>query len=608
MKMKDIAKKSLVLVFLLYFMVVPPVESDLSSWTPTTWVFNSPSDFLPYVRVLTSGASVSAGPVSGSSLDYNTIKSYASWSHNASAQLYQYTFTVGAPSSGGAVALELAIPDSYMGLDIYEGSTLMTGNTTRYALSVPYLWNATSMTSYDWGSLALGTPSGSYGTLKRVQLVLNMAASEQRTVTVKIKYTSAPSIGFDGVNDYVSYPVGSLNQILGRYTLVAFVYPLEARYSDIMGISSNGPPVQYFIGQWASGGQIGFGTGNSGSGLNNYFGPDVYHPLQNWYHVVAYYNLNEYGIYVNGVREKAVSLTGNLVQYNNPFIIGATYRFTSYFHGLINDVRIYNISLSSTDIQQLYQGTYTNTTGLVLWISAQSWNGTHFVDLSGNGNHGTPYGNVQYKVWTQNGFSTTYVGDPSNQQSMNTIATAMLPYCNLVGTVDVGIGSVNYTYVNVGTLYRTTNINPNGTTFLNFTGNTFYFLSGAKTYTTNITSWVFWLQPNATINNWMVTYDAVNKTLMLKASPPYPTPKQFFDIGSMIGFYQDAWGIWTYVVMMLVPISVYLKTRSYGLFASTMLFIAAARFSLERNMFSFAYLGVALAISAMLYVLLRGKS
>jgi len=172
-----------------------------------------------------------------------------------------------------------------------------------------------------------------------------------------------------------------------------------------------------------------------------------------------------------------------------------------------------------------------------------------------------------------------------------------------------GISTLNNTITFTGSgLSMGDNTHSQGVTFVNFSGATFYFMYGAKTVVANITGYEFWFLTNATINNWMVTYDAVNKTLVLKASPPYPTPQQFFDIGSMIGFYQDAWGIGTYVVMMLVPISVYLKTRSYGLFASTMLFIAAARFSLEQNMISFAYLGVALAISAMLYVLLRGKS
>jgi hypothetical protein len=606
MKMKDIAKKSLVLFFLLYFMVVPPVESDLSSWTPTTWVFNSPSDFLPYVRVLTFGASVSAGQVSGSSLDYNAIKSYASWSYNTSAQYYQYTFNVTAPSQN-YVALELDVPDSYMGLDIYEGATLMTGNTTRYALSVPYLWNATSVTAYDWGSLALGTPSGSYGTLKRVQLVLNMTASEQRTVTVKIKYTSTPSIGFDGVNDYVS--CGDVLSGMPNFTIAlrAMATRWNKYYNLFISKHYGGINGEWYLAFFPSNIRL---THINSTPNRLDFTVNYTFNLNTWYYLAGSYDGSELRLYVNGQLIGSTPRSGVTQTTENPLFVGwYAGPGSGYQHiGFINDVFIYNRALSSTDIQQLYQGTYTNTTGLVLWISANSWNGTHFVDLSGNGNHGTPYGNVQYKVWTQNGFSTTYVGDPTNQQSMNTIATAMLPYCSPVGTVDVGIGSVNYTYVNVGTLYRTTNINPNGTTFLNFTGNTFYLLSGAKTYTTNITSGVFWLQPNATINNWMVTYDSVNKTLVLKASPPYQTPQQFFDIGSMIGFYQDAWGIGTYVVMMLVPISVYLKTRSYGLFASTMLFIAAARFSLEQNMISFAYLGVALAISAMLYLILRGKS
>jgi hypothetical protein len=335
-----------------------------------------------------------------------------------------------------------------MGLDVYEGATLMTGNTTRYALSVPYLWNATSVTAYDWGSLTLGTPSGSYGTLKRVQLVLNMTASEQRTVTVKIKYTSTPSIGFDGVNDYV-YSLSSSSLTFTNGVTLEVFSKANVQNAHMGLISKNEYGVSY---------------------LNLYFDPNLgtrievsYNTVPNqksawdgvvniagvWMHHVGTYDNSVLRKYTNGVLKASVTQAGQIPANTKPVVIGAISQTTFFFNGLINYVRIYNISLSSTDVQQLYQGTYTNTTGLVLWISAQSWNGTHFVDLSGNNNHGTPYGNVQYKVWTQNGFSTTYVGDPTDPTFTSSVYGAFLEYSPASVNVAPKVGvatSFNWTH------------------------------------------------------------------------------------------------------------------------------------------------------------------
>jgi hypothetical protein len=444
------------------------------SYDPSTnqWVFNDAGDFQPSVRVLTSGANVTVGSTAGTYADYYTIRTQGSWSHDTSAQFYQYTLTVGAPSTAANVSLELAIPDSYMGLDVYEGATLMTGNTTRYALSVPYLWNETSVTSYDWGSLTLGMPSGSYGTLKRVQLVLNMTASEQRTVTVKIKYTSTPAIGFDGVNDYIQ---STNNFDLHDFTITAWIYPSgkTGQYRQIASRRANTPQFYFTI------------TPNEklrGLVYNpNYFGFDFDTVFQQnrQYHVALTYKDgagNKIYAYVNGVQERSsYTNPGNLVSTTSPLYIGTdSQSVPSYtFAGLMSDVRIYNISLSSTDIQQLYQGTYTNTTGLVLWISANSWNGTHFLDLSGNNNHGTPYGNVQYKVWTQNGFSTTYVGDPTDPTFTSSVYGAFLEYSPASVNVAPKVGATtsfnwthpvygsigNFTFVGNGTYVHYVTIN-----------------------------------------------------------------------------------------------------------------------------------------------------
>jgi len=150
------------------------------------------------------------------------------------------------------------------------------------------------------------------------------------------------------------------------------------------------------------------------------------------------------------------------------------------------------------------------------------------------------------------------------------------------------------------------NINPDGVTFVNFTGATFYFLYGQKTFVTNITSNQFWFRTNATINNWMVMYYPLNQTLILKASPSFPS-SDFFDLNKIFQFFNEAWGIGTYILMFFVALTVYLKTRSPGAFAIILLVLAAVRFAFERTVASVAYLAVALVVSYLIYKIMRGR-
>lgn len=111
-----------------------------------------------------------------------------------------YTFTVTFTPSGGNTTLEIPIPDCYMGMDIWEGATLKTGNAN-YTLSVPWSFNETSPPPKDWNTGTLATPTGEEGILKRVQLYSSNAA--ETALTVRVYYATAPAVGFDGVNDYV---------------------------------------------------------------------------------------------------------------------------------------------------------------------------------------------------------------------------------------------------------------------------------------------------------------------------------------------------------------------------------------------------------------------
>ncbi|MEN3051892.1 MAG: LamG-like jellyroll fold domain-containing protein, partial [Candidatus Methanosuratincola petrocarbonis] len=102
--------------------------------------------------------------------------------------------------------------------------------------------------------------------------------------------------------------------------------------------------------------------------------------------------------------------TEPLAQTASPWEVGADgyHQTNTLFYGIIYDAAIYSVALTQDEINTIYAGGAV-TRGLVARITPGSWNGTVFVDLSGNGNHGTPYGNVQYKVVKSEGFSVSTV-------------------------------------------------------------------------------------------------------------------------------------------------------------------------------------------------------
>jgi hypothetical protein len=77
----------------------------------------------------------------------------------------------------------------------------------------------------------------------------------------------------------------------------------------------------------------------------------------NWYHVVVTRSGTTVTFYIDGASSGTATLNGALSTSNNPVIIGADYAgaAAAFFNGLIDDVRIYNRTLSSTEVKQLSQ-------------------------------------------------------------------------------------------------------------------------------------------------------------------------------------------------------------------------------------------------------------
>ncbi|MEM4501512.1 MAG: LamG domain-containing protein [Thermofilaceae archaeon] len=94
-------------------------------------------------------------------------------------------------------------------------------------------------------------------------------------------------------------------------------------------------------------------------------------------------------MYVNGVAVRTSTDVYEIGGNQQPIVVGEGLRAE------IGYARVYSRALNSTEVQQTYSSRIINASGLVLFLDATFYNGTHYIDLSGSNNHGVPYGNVQ---------------------------------------------------------------------------------------------------------------------------------------------------------------------------------------------------------------------
>ena len=74
-------------------------------------------------------------------------------------------------------------------------------------------------------------------------------------------------------------------------------------------------------------------------------------PLNTWSHVAATYDGTTLRLYVNGVQVGSRAQTGTLRTTTGPLRLGGNDLWGEFFHGIMDDVRIYNRALTQTEIQ-----------------------------------------------------------------------------------------------------------------------------------------------------------------------------------------------------------------------------------------------------------------
>ncbi len=147
-----------------------------------------------------------------------------------------------------------------------------------------------------------------------------------------------------------------------------------------------------------------------------------------WYFLVSRYNGSDVSLWVNGVLENYSAVSGNLsAQGSGDYVyIGSRSNTGNYFNGSITNVQIYNASLSSSQIQSLYQsGPFGEP---VLWSALAGW-----WPMLGNANDysGHFYANFETNIK----YSTSNIMPPGLQNAYE-ISKACVPLSiNVNGTM-----------------------------------------------------------------------------------------------------------------------------------------------------------------------------
>lgn len=159
------------------------------------------------------------------------------------------------------------------------------------------------------------------------------------------KFGSA--LSFNGFNAKVTIPDAASLRLSGAMTLEAWVNPsaIDTTWRDViqkgddnyflLATTSSGPP--------AAGGTFG--------GVNAYsLGPSNL-PLNTWTHLAATYDGATLRLFVNGSQASSSPRTGNIALSASPLEIGGDSVFGQFFQGMIDEVRIFNVARTPTQIQ-----------------------------------------------------------------------------------------------------------------------------------------------------------------------------------------------------------------------------------------------------------------
>jgi PKD repeat protein len=214
-------------------------------------------------------------------------------------------------------------------INVSSGGTTQPPATTSEGLVAAY--------GFEEGSGAMvadASGKGNHGTIKEAVRITNG------------RYGKA--LKFDGVNDWVTVNDSASLDLSTGLTLEAWVYPLSQSNGGNTVILKQATGAEMYALYSEEDANLPISYINDGS-YRSVMGPNRL-PVNAWTHLVATYDGAYQRLYVNGL-EVAKSARNTLIQPSNGVLrIGGNSLWGEYFHGYIDEVRVYNRALTATEV------------------------------------------------------------------------------------------------------------------------------------------------------------------------------------------------------------------------------------------------------------------
>jgi uncharacterized repeat protein (TIGR01451 family) len=160
------------------------------------------------------------------------------------------------------------------------------------------------------------------------------------------KYGKA--LSFNGTSAKIRIPDDPGLHLSTAMTLEAWVNPstVTSAWRDVI---YKGDDSYFIMGTTSQSGRPSVGGTFAGTGFNN-FGPSTL-PVNTWSHLAATYDGTTLRLFVNGSQVATAPRTGAMTTSTNPLEIGGDSLYGQFFKGLIDEVRVYSVALTPTQIQ-----------------------------------------------------------------------------------------------------------------------------------------------------------------------------------------------------------------------------------------------------------------
>lgn len=158
---------------------------------------------------------------------------------------------------------------------------------------------------------------------------------------------------YDGSNDHVTVPHHSYLSLDDAFTITAWVNNESPSISGsyrIISKESSGSNDNYWLS--LQGGRLFLGIGGG------FFGPVGNFDPNKWYHLAATFDdaNDNVRIYIDGSEVLNQTTSVKLTANAEPLMIGANWQSTKYWHGLLDDIRIYDTALTDAAIAAIASG------------------------------------------------------------------------------------------------------------------------------------------------------------------------------------------------------------------------------------------------------------